>query len=151
MSLFLQKGPWSSVALCKRTATFLLGSLEPIWMHSTIRPTKHNSSVSRVAVFIFQAAMLYCRARPLLALSVKELHRRASQEWTSPPALTHVCWRKPQPQVPQFIRKNQAEMHRAEGIETLRFLLVMNCHTASTGNVGQDFIFFLQLTNGKHL
>lgn len=33
-SLFLQKSPLSSVALYKCTSTFLLGSLEPLWMHS---------------------------------------------------------------------------------------------------------------------
>lgn len=91
--------------------------------------------------------MLYCRAKPLLSLSVEELHRCASQEGTSPPATAHTyvrtCWRKARPQVPQFVRKNEIEMHRAEGVETLRFLLVMNCHATHIGNVGQDvFLFF---------
>lgn len=50
---------------------------------------KHNSSVSSVSAFIFKVVTICGRAKPLLSISVKELHRSASQEGTSP-APTHV-------------------------------------------------------------
>lgn len=52
---------------------------------------KHNSSVSSVAAFVFKVVTLCGRAKPLLSVSVKELHRSASQEGTSPaPTCVHT-------------------------------------------------------------
>lgn len=61
-------------------------------MNAFSHPLKHDSSVSRVAVFIFKVAMLYCGAKSPLSISVKELHHCTSQEGTSPVHIyTYIC------------------------------------------------------------
>lgn len=75
MSLFLQKSPLSSVALCKCASTFLLGSLEPLWMHSGFH-LQGGNAVSQSQT----SAVSFSKGTASLCLTVTDFCHR-----------THVC------------------------------------------------------------